>query len=179
MDFCRIHDLRIMSARFEKSDWNKIKYRPHRRKHGEDPSTHRYEQIDLILVNDKYKNVVMGVVSNGRENLETDHYPVIMKVWAKFRKKKGRKLNAAICYTPKKYNINKEDMNKFFKEHLTTDEEINYSAWARVYGEYLATVEQIKIKVKKAYISRSTLTLIADRQNRYFEMTEEERNNID
>ena len=28
MDFCRIHDLRIMNTRFEKSDWNKITYRP-------------------------------------------------------------------------------------------------------------------------------------------------------
>ena len=56
---------------------------------------------------------------------------------------------------------------------------MDYSAWARVYGEYLSTVEKIEIKTTKAYISRSTLTLIEYRKNRCFEMTEEERNNID
>ena len=175
IDFCEAHGLNIMNTKFQKPVLNKITFRPPGTKHGDNPSECRYEQIDLFLVADIYQNAVDDVYSNGRENLDTDHCPVVMKVSTKFRKQRNKTDSANAKYSCTQRKVDKKLMNEFFHDNLTAEEEDNYATWLRVHGEYVSATHKVEIEPRESYIRASTLRLIEDRSRRSCEISDEEK----
>jgi hypothetical protein len=89
INFCIANSLSVCNTNFNKPDTKLITYRhpgtqgpPYVRIEGK---TQRYETLDYILIEDRWKNGVKDTESKIGANIETSHYPLAAKIKINFR----------------------------------------------------------------------------------------------
>ena len=88
-----------------------------------------FEQMDYLTISQELKNVVSNAKSMRDECLQTNHYPVTARIQARFRKRKAKGNTPAQRYDYKQFELNPDGMNKYFHNHITQTNNINYKAW--------------------------------------------------
>ena len=95
-------DTKMIAANtfFMKADKHKATYKEDK-SHAGGPPYRRgtYETLDYILAMQRWKNIVKDASADYEANIQSDHYPVCMKVSIKFKALK-RTIRKAVKYVP-------------------------------------------------------------------------------
>ena len=84
IEHCIKHDLKVVNTFYQKSDEHLMTYRgigingpPYVRIEGK---TQRYETLDYMTTEDRWKNIIQDIESKEGPFIETNHYPIVAKI---------------------------------------------------------------------------------------------------
>ena len=89
MEMCLTNDLKIVNTMYRKRLENIATYRKRKETEGitgEAIHQDTHEQIDYILVTQRWRNSVTNAESDTQANINTDHYPVKATIQVRLRK---------------------------------------------------------------------------------------------
>ena len=96
MDFVHDNDLIVKNTTYSKTNKNRCTYKNKNMGHkgGKPWNTTNYGQVDHILIENRWKNVIYKVWSTPYSCITSDHFPVIARMRVKFAKNEKRSKQA-------------------------------------------------------------------------------------
>ena len=111
--------------------------------------------------------------------LQTVHYPVTAQIQARFRKLKPKQHKPTLKYDYKQFELDPDDMNKYFSEHIGKTNSTCYEAWMDRYTTYISNQTPKERTKRQSYISRKTWEMVQERSNTEQHMWRDEREALD
>ena len=176
LQFCKLNEVIVTNTRYDKPLHQKVTFRKFWTPWGKPIEQGGYEQIDYLLVGQRFKNSVLNAESDGRAQLNTDHFPVKSRISCRFKKEDGQLNQTPTQYSRKQIEkLNPREMNYFMKENLRGRDPLDYGTWAQCYSEYVSQQPKKRKARKQWYITGETLQLITNRNQNAASMTPGEK----
>ena len=88
INFCKTNELIVANTFFQKSSDKTCTFKKWGEEYGEPWTTTKYEELKLILTNQRGRNTIQNIESDPLADIHSDHFPVIFKTHIKLKLKK-------------------------------------------------------------------------------------------
>jgi len=159
------HKVTICNTKFQKSNKQLCTHKPVQtiRAHSSWDFYH-FDQIDYVLVNQRFKNGCIDCEADPDADIDSDHYPVL--AWFKFKLKIPLKPNHVKSYNRTQTDECKQESNRVFKRECDPSGDEHALTEATIDSAFRAAevvLDQKESAIRKPWITDATYELIIEK----------------